>query len=320
VFEVFEARSMLPKGKRIMKFKGNSMRTAAKLLSFVQKHPQIHLVFNTVDSDPSIWTRLGFNEQLEAGQCIVPACIGSATTFNARGKELINKELPKERRYFMSYRTWQDWHGREHSGTQFRGMDCYQRAYIAAPSELLYVIQSGTEVHIASRALNAVSENEQVVLHICNLMLECFGEFEVLDASSKEKIGPKLKRLQWEILPPGEYPWAKAKPFIRRVTERFDKPSQDVIEFRMARIAQYKPDGLHIGRGGFDGYFVYSFEKKKLFVLESAHLDNATYIFKEGWQQFSQLTKNEIINGKVPHRRLIHDHKWHANLNSALNS
>lgn len=43
---------------------------------------------------------------------------------------------------------------------------------------------------------------------------------------------------------------------------------------------------------------------KNLFVLESTHLDNATYVLKSNWQELSQLTKREILRCELyQHRR-----------------
>lgn len=75
-------------------------------------------------------------------------------------------------------------------------------------------------------------------------------------------------------------------------------------------INAYKPDFIGVGHGGFNGYFVFGFENKNVYILESVFLDNATYVFKENWEHLSELTKNEIINNDIEHIRVIHDKRW----------
>jgi hypothetical protein len=301
-----------------MKFEGKSVRSLSKLLVFTEKHPKVRFAFNVDGVDPSIWTKLGFDTVLEPGDCLIPSCIGRASTFNAHGKEVIRKDLPMVNKSFPVFTSWQDWHGQTHSGIQYRDRDVYQREYIPAPSEFLYVIEMDSSFYIATREIDIPREAEVNVLHLANLMLECFGEFDSIDARSGIKVGTRLKRLQWEVLPPGPYPWSKAKPLVDAYTEHLDESARELIGYRMGTIAGYKPGFLATGRGGFNAYFVYGFEDQGVYLLESAHLDNATYVFKEDWERLSQLTKSEIINGDIPHARIVHNRKWGANIRAAI--
>lgn len=305
-----------------MKFEGNSIRSLAKMLPFVNKHPKIQFTFNVKDRDPALWTNLGFNEDLEPDQMLIPTGVGKVTTFNAHGKEIIRKDLEKVKKSFPTFRSWLDWHGNQHSGIQHRDMMVYPRERLAAPSEALYVGNSVTAegLHISTRVIDIASDGEVAALHLANLMLECFGEFETVDAESGIKVGTKLKRLQWEILPAGQHPWAQTEPLVANITKDFDDSSSELIRYRMTTIAGHQPNFLAMGKGGFNAYFVYGFESKGIFVLESAYLDNATYIFENDWESLSQLTKNEIINGKLPYKRIIHDRRWRHNIVNALRS
>jgi hypothetical protein len=301
-----------------MKFQGQAIRTLTKMLSFTNKHPNIRFSFDITGVAPEAWTKLGFNEILEQDQALMPAGIGKVSAFNARGKEVVRKDLPKVSRSYPSFRTWLDWHGNSHSGIQYRSMDVYPREYIAAPSESLFVLGQGNDMRICTRAINMQTESQETTLHLANLMLECFGVFEVMDASTGIKIGTKLKHLQWEILPPGQYPWSKTGPIVANNTKLLDESGKELIRYRMGTIAGFQPGFLAIGKGGFNAYFVYGFEEKGIYLLESGYLNNATYVFKQNWEELSQLTKNEIINGDLPHTRIIHDRRWLQNVSKVI--
>ncbi|SRR6266568_42833 len=301
-----------------MKIIGKSVRSLVKLISNVGKVDDIRLACDVTNATSDKWISIGFDPILEVGQSLIPACIGRVTAFNANGQEIVRKDLPMKPQPRSFYTTWQDWHHKEHSGIQTRYIDMYPRECVPAPSESLHVVEMNGRMLIATRETTLADENEVGNLHLANFMLECFGEFEAVDVTSGLTVGAKLKRLQWDILPPGEYPWARTKELIGAITGTLNKSDKEVVESRLRAIARYEPDFLATGRGGFSGYFVHGFSKRGIYVLESIHLDNATYIFKDNWEEFSRLTKNQIINGEIPHRRLVHDKAWLVQLRASM--
>ncbi len=301
-----------------MKVKGKSVRTLTKLINLAKELKSIRLVFNTSSANPETWMRVGFDRSLTTGDYLMPQCLGKATLFNANGKEVIRKDLPKEPQPRSFYTTWQDWHGQEHSGIQTRNIDMYPREYILAPSEILTIIELNNIKYIATDSTTVTSGNDVRNLHLMNIMLECFEEFEIVDEQQGFVIGSKLRQLQWDVLPPGKYPWEYAKTLVGKVTQKLKESERKVVESRMELITKYNPDFIATGRGGFSGYFVYGFELINKFILESIHLDNATYVFEEEWEKLSRLTKNEIINGAISHQRIIHDQKWHSQLRKLM--
>jgi hypothetical protein len=73
---------------------------------------------------------------------------------------------------------------------------------------------------------------------------------------------------------------------------------------------------MAIGNGGFVGYVVFGFEDTGIYILESAYINNATYVFDEGWEAFSQLTKAKILTQGVHHARIIHNKHWYRSIKS----
>ncbi|SQD77859.1 hypothetical protein [Moritella yayanosii] len=293
-----------------MKIKAKSVRSMSKVVKIVGDKQHIRLAISINDLSKDTLLKLGFNSDLNIGDSLMPTAIGKFSDFNANGKEVVRKDLPKESCSIMCYGTTRDWQGNMHSGIQTRTIKKYPRDYIVAPSEIIQVIKINDLEYIATDEINLTSENEERNIHLCNLMLECFSEFEIFDIRENEIVGPKLKRLQWDVLPKGKYPWSVSGKIIQGITGKLPKNEQEVIDHRMKAISRHNPDFLASGRGGFSGYFVYGFESKGKYVLESIHLDNATYVFESDWEDVSQLTKNEIINSNIVHERVVHNKMW----------
>ncbi|NWE15417.1 hypothetical protein [Pseudomonas yamanorum] len=289
--------------------KGTSVKTVTRLL--VEAKGAVDVLFVVRRDSISLvrQAQIGLNHLQEEGDSILPADLGKVSSFNSSGKEVKRKDLPLIKKSIPQYRTWKDWHGREHDGIQNRTMDVYPVDFISPPSEILTLKNISGVEYIATRALNILNESDSIV-HLANLMLEYFGGFEVFDLLKCKISNVPTRQLSWEVLPPGRYPWIKASGFITPYLERLSQSAKGVIEHRMREICKYEPDFLATGRGGYSGYFVYGFTGRNLYFLESVHLNNATYIFGSDWESLSLLTKEQIINGGYEHSRIIHDKNW----------
>jgi hypothetical protein len=301
-----------------MQIKGKSIRNLNAVLKLAGSLKEIKLAFKVEGEDPSMWEKLGFRHNLDVGHYLIPSVIGKITGFNARGNEIVRKDLPKQPEPVTFLGESRDWHGGIHSGIRVRTMQMYPREQVPAPSESIYITDIEGTKYITTSVLNLVETDEVRNLHLCNLMLECFGEFQIYDSNKDSLVGPKLKKLQWEILPRGEYPWSRSKSFIDAATSYLEPKDKKVIDYRMKEIAKYHPDFLATGTGGFNGYFVYGFEELDIYILESIYLDNATYIFGGDWEVLSQLTKNEIIQSGSAKARLVHDRQWASSLRGMI--
>lgn len=289
---------------------GNSLRNITQLTVIAKDKEKIRLVFDLTVSTSDVWTRLGFREQLVAGDYLIPSVIGKITDFNANGKEIVRDDLPKESVSVSFWATWKDWHRNSHSGYKTRDFDKYPREYVPAPSAELQILEIESKYFVSTEEINLSSHNSERTLHLMNLMLECFGEFQIIDADTEKILGTKVRRLQWEILPKGKYPWSVTKDIVNKYTSSLNPKDKAVVEARIKEISGFNPDFAASGNGGFSGYFAFGFEEKGIFVLESVHLDNATYIFGDDWEALSKFTKNEIINGSADFKRIIHNESW----------
>ncbi|MPN37374.1 hypothetical protein SDC9_184891 [bioreactor metagenome] len=83
-------------------------------------------------------------------------------------------------------------------------------------------------------------------------------------------------------------------------------------------ILRHNPIELIYGSGGFRGYLIFKFPEKGIFVMENLMYGNATYVFENEWEQFSQLTKAEIIDNHLQKERFEHRIGWEEKINNLL--
>lgn len=301
-----------------MKFTGKSVRSLTKLIKASGDASKVRFTIKIDNITKDLLVNLGFDAVVEVGDYLVPSVIGKFTDFNVNGRINIRKDLPKEPEAVMYHGTSRDWHGGIHSSVRTRSVDMYPRENIPAPSETLEIITIHDELFVSSEEIDLNDANETNNIHVTNLMLECFSEFEIYDVSKGQIVGPRLKQLKWDILPAGECPWNKARAIILERTKHLEENDRKVIEHRVKFISSKTPDFMATGRAGFSGYFVYGFKKQDVYVLESMALDNATYVFNSQWEAISKLTKSEIINSDLVHKRIVHNKVWKSALSRAI--
>lgn len=301
-----------------MKFAGKSVRSLTKLMKIAGDAKKVRLTVNLNNLSKDLLLKLGFDETPVVGDYLIPTVLGKFTSFNVNGAIKVRKDLPLEPESVMFYGSSRDWHGGIHYGIRTRTIDKYPRENIPAPSETFEIVTIDESLFLSSSELNLSDVDETRNIHVTNIMLECFSEFDIYDVEKNEIVGPRLKRLQWDILPSGECPWDKARPIILNRTEHLEEKDRKVIEYRMKTISKRKPDFLATGRAGFSGYFVYGFKDQNVYVLESMEFDNATYVFNNEWEAISKLTKSQIINSELPHQRIIHNKGWGGFVSRAI--
>ncbi|MFU1627707.1 hypothetical protein ACM2VE_24090, partial [Escherichia coli] len=116
------------------------------------------------------------------------------------------------------------------------------------------------------------------------------------------------------LLPQGQQPWSTIGSKILSAIKIRGKGNTAVVEGRLELINSKKPDFVAVGQAGFQGYVIFGFTGQNIYVLESSQCNNATYILNNNWQQLSQLTKAEILDGNLHHARVIHRVNWAAEI------
>ncbi|MDU1891957.1 MAG: hypothetical protein E6767_14820 [Dysgonomonas sp.] len=259
--------------------------------------------------------KIGFVLPMEVGMQVLPSIVGPVSRFNVNGGFIKHKDKPKETCYREG--VVKDWHGNYHY------VDIpyqrYQRTVIEPPATEIKVVEHNNEMLIVSPLLKRIPEEEKSIKHVINLFLEIFGHCSVL----KKNLAPSLeeiptKKVNWHILPKGEYPWTKTQSLLNEYTQGRGPRKKLLMEHRVKTIAEYRPTSIIIGNGGFKGYWIFEFADKGIYVLESLYYGDATYVMGNNWERVSQMTKGEILNNDLHKNRLIHRLGWEKGIDKIL--
>lgn len=290
-----------------------ALRTISRYRRLIEKLPEFRVLSPPLTE--TVIDRVGFPADRGEGTAVVPAVVGPSTEFNARGKEVVRKDLPMETRSRMIHTSWEDWHGQTHSGTQYRDYDAYPREQIPPPGEYLTLVRRDGERFAASRSIRNDEPEEQIV-NILNVVLELFDELAITHPDLRSAL--EVRQVNWKILPPGKYPYERAADALREYVGRLPSKDREVADHRIRAITRHEPDFVAVGIGGFSDYVVFGFTDRNRYVLESPYLGNATYVFRNDWEQVSGLSKAEIIEGSLHEARLIHNDKWQRQLREVI--
>jgi hypothetical protein len=240
---------------------------------------------------------------------MLPPIVGSVSKFNAEGKDIPDKTKKKITKYHDRFWTRQQWAGRgktkETSGIVSIPYKTWQKDNIQAPSvEITISKKEDGLIYVTTPVVS--SDNQEISKHTINLMLELFGYCDLLSEDGAPVV-TTTRTLNWQILPPGERPWNEQKkllaPLFNQIKSNQIRP---VIDERLEDINNLKPDFTALGSHGYQGYVVFGFKKKNIYVLESAIYGNAIYILNDDWKELSQRPKADILNSGRYVARITH--------------
>lgn len=266
---------------------------------------------------------IGFSGALTVGEQVLPASVGNVSHFNAEGRHDIHRDQPMETAYRQSEWHWTEFRGRYDTVEQSRVVEIpyqrYPRTFVEPPAiELTITASPNGEKVVVAPAQQFDAQTEPQLVHVINLFLELFGECEVLREDLSRIVPAKLIRLNWEVLPRGKLPWNKLRDELRPIVDKQPEGNRAVIGKRHETIASHAPAFVAVGRGGFDGYVIFGFPSRALYILECTQVNNATYVLDRDWEELSSMTKAEILNEKLHKDRIIHRKNWFAEVNELL--
>ena len=290
------------------------IRNVSNYLHAIKDGEDFFVVKEVGEVSPKKIKSIGFADGLSNGAQVLPGIVGSVTRFNAKGGFYKFKNLPME----TVYRSvcMQDWHGNDHYvDVPYKR---YPRKMIAPPSVELKVVDIKGVLYFISPKMKKSEAEEENNKHVINLFLELFGSCEIFNQSYELAISNiPTKRVNWHILPEGEYPWERILQLAGDLSSRRVGKSK-MQKHNIVTIVNYKPKEIIYGIGGFRGYLVFVFPEKNLFVMENVMYGNATYVFDDDWEQFSQLTKAEIIQNDFQKYRFEHHKGWEGYIKRIL--
>lgn len=305
---------------KLVRIKQSSVRSLTNPLRVVLPNAAFRI---TVPVGNGAIARLGLSTPPTVGDTLLPPIVGKVTKYNAEGEYITRKDLPKESRLVgMIEWTWKEWHGRHDSVTKTEDRpvyrDCYPREFREPPCcEITCAAANGSDFFVSEEFRKNAADADRA-LHTINIFLELFGECEVRHSDLQAITPPNVRRVNWELLPPGAHPWSQARAHIQPLIKGKNARSSGPILHRLDKLAAYNPDEVYGGSGGFLSYLAYLYNAKGVVVLESVEFNNATYVFDLNWQQVSQLSKADILRKGLQKARVIHSEKWHEHMHALL--
>lgn len=290
---------ILSLGQHVQGFTPNSRIIAALR---VDDHSQARLI------------EAGFSNPIDEGQSVLPSAhLGRAAAFNAEGREEIHRGQPKETIYRQAEWTHEQWNG-PHTETVTeivtRPYERFPRSFIDPPSVELTIRRSADGVLFVCAPARRLGRDDEILVQDVNLILDIAKECELLSQDLVSPLRGNLRRLNWDVLPRGHYPWNRLQPLVRPAIERLPPAAKPVIEHRLDIVSRYPHDFVAVGKAGFSGYVIFGFPVLGIHVLECTHEGNATYVFGNDWEELSQWTKAEVLSENRQLHRLIHSRNW----------
>ncbi len=281
-------------------------------LSCFSPGANLHISVCDVSRFPEKVYKFGFKQEDDSGTTILPTAFNRYAFRNAEQFTTIDRTLPKEKYTQTLYWTRHEWAGKGETRevTDFTDIvrERYHRDYHAPFSVSFSLIANGERKSIVSDEIALSLDNSEIIMNTINMVLALFGECMI--ESDEEIIRAQTIRLDWDILPQGNYPWETMKDDIEGICKNSRKTQRAMMLRNCDAINKYKPDFRAYGRSGFRGYVVFGFSKKNLYILESILPNNATYVFENQWENLSKLTKAEILNHDLQKARIIHTANW----------
>jgi hypothetical protein len=294
------------------------VRGLEKYLSFLKNAEKFYIGIKSLDKHKARLFKVGFTNSLEIGETVLPSfLLGPICSFNAIGEYYKLRNEPLETVYREGEWRWKDWGGHEHSKLVDIPYKRYPRRFISPQSIELQIRKDGTITCL--NPLSYVKEEYEEIKHVINLFLEIFGECEIFRENFDSYTHVPIKRLNWEVLPVGKYPWVKLNAILIPVLNRVKPGNRPVVTGRLEMLSSKNPNFVALGKSGFSGYIIYGFENINMFVLESLYYGNATYIFEKNWEELSKMSKADILKENLQFARIIHTSKWGNGFNKLFN-
>lgn len=269
-------------------------------------------------------TSLGITQATAVGATTLPGVVGPISRYNAEGRFIIHRDQPKETVYRQQEFTRMEWRGQHDPEEVTSIVDIpyqrYPRTFVPPPAVTLTIVEHEAAKLLATTPYTLDLNKPEALLHAINLVLEVSGgTCHVLDQELAPLAVIPTDVVDWELLPQGTMPWTTLKQHLQPVIDSQKPANKPVVEYRWKTINGYGPEQILSGTAGFAGYVAFCFPDKNLYVLESTHYGNATYVFEGDWKEASKLSKAEVLDANLHHARFVHLAGWPLLIDGLLN-
>ncbi|NLM11335.1 MAG: hypothetical protein GX213_11280 [Clostridiaceae bacterium] len=276
------------------------------------------------DIENGIYEHVGItisNSSISFDESITPEPdTGRYSKYNVFGRVIILKHLPKITvSYSAEVPDFGDWSKGSHDITWTR--EVYQRE-TWMPRNLCINIQlleqkddeSLFKFSIDTPLSKLDSYFMDDLLYYCNLLQENVGACDVFASDSKTSDYIDTLYVDWELLPPGTRNIDRNAHIILSSIRNPNPNMGKEIKERMEFFESLNLQAYIRGKNKFSQYFG-AVLKNGLVILENIRYGNAIYIFKKNWEEFSKLSRTELLSLRSTDIiRVIHTNNWKNNI------
>ena len=151
-----------------------------KYLTLFKEDENVTVILTDLITFEKQLRNMGFSQEFDIGEQLLPTIVGPKSRVNAIGKEIILDDLPKLTFYVSQDRDFKDWHGNNHSCTIDIPYKKFQREYIDAYSVELIIRKDNLNNKILTHSIQIKKSDKELVKHVINLFLELFGSCEIV--------------------------------------------------------------------------------------------------------------------------------------------
>lgn len=292
-------------------------------LNHVEEGKNLMMVLRDAARFKGILVKLGFSEDLIEGERVLPSMLNPTLKRNAEPFYIKDKTKPKEQYTQTLWWTRHEWAGRGETRevTDFVTIprERYARIKFEPYSvELFLKYDEQGQLMVMTDFISYCHDNEKLLINAINIFLTNFEECEILTENFENVMPTRTIKLNWEVLPSGDYPWKRMQDDLQKISAKSSKTAKKLLIDKCEFINSFQPDFRAYGKSGFHGYVIFGFMHRNKYVLESVYPNNATYVFGKNWEELSKLTKAEILKENLQDVRIIHNNNWQQEIRDLL--
>jgi len=240
-------------------------------LNHVEEGKNLMMVLRDAARFKGILVKLGFSEDLIEGERVLPSMLNPTLKRNAEPFYIKDKTKPKEQYTQTLWWTRHEWAGRGETRevTDFVTIprERYARIKFEPYSvELFLKYDEQGQLMVMTDFISYCHDNEKLLINTINIFLTNFEECEILTENFENVMPTRTIKLNWEVLPSGDYPWKRMQDDLQKVSAKSSKTAKKLLIDKCEFINSFQPDFRAYGKSGFHGYVIFGFMHRNIYV------------------------------------------------------
>jgi hypothetical protein len=249
-----------------------------------------------------------------------PASTGRWSKWNAKGREVVRRDLPK---VFRSWTTeapnfnGNGTHPITHSREVFRKQRLYGQQIEAAVTRRDEPRDSLVGTVLLTLQAPYDEDAEQSFLYAASLARTWFGSATAYSLDETGIAQVPDQSVSWDFLPDGTVEELR-EAVVKKFGGSAPPPEIEIMIDRLEKVQSLAPEKRLVGTSGLQRYIGYQFGDDFV-AFENPRVGNALYLLYGDWQSLSQLSRSQLLASREgDFDRIIHTSRWFERLRLAV--